>query len=250
MKKLLATLALGLGLVFASGVALAEDAPAKPAAEATAAAPAAAAPAAAEAAPVLVPNKGDTAWMTVATVLVILMTIPGLALFYGGLVRSKNMLSVLMQVFVVSSLIYVLWVIYGYTVAFSGGSPFFGGFDKLFFKGITPDSIAATFSKGVVIPEYLFVVFQATFAAITVALIVGALAASVLVDIPGRIWWTGEPITSSGVRISLFVWCLLNVVAPAFAAFASPHAPFNQGAAQPMQQRTPKRTPPAAVPRT
>jgi Amt family ammonium transporter len=114
--------------------------------------------------------------MTISTVLVILMTIPGLALFYGGLVRSKNMLSVLMQVFVVSSLIYVLWVIYGYSVAFTGGSPFFGGFDKLFLKGITPDSIAATFSKGVVIPEFTFAAFQATFAAITCALIVGSFA--------------------------------------------------------------------------
>ena len=179
MKKLLATLALGLGLVFASGVTLADDAPAKPAAaaEATApAAPAAAAPAAAEAAPLPVPNKGDTAWMTVATVLVILMTIPGLALFYGGLVRSKNMLSVLMQVFVVTALIYVLWVLYGYTFAFSGGNPFFGSMDKLFFKGITPDSVAATFSKGVYIPEYTFAAFQATFAAITCALIVGSFA--------------------------------------------------------------------------
>jgi ammonium transporter, Amt family len=92
------------------------------------------------------------------------------------LVRSKNMLSVLMQVFVVSSLIYVLWVIYGYSVAFTGGSPFFGGFDKLFFKGITPDSVGATFSKGVVIPEFTFAAFQATFAAITCALIVGAFA--------------------------------------------------------------------------
>jgi len=124
----------------------------------------------------LVPNKGDTAWMTIATVLVILMTIPGLALFYGGLVRAKNMLSVLMQVFVVSSLIYVLWVLYGYTVAFTAGNPFFGSFDKLFFKGITVDSVAATFSKGVVIPEFTFAAFQATFAAITCALIVGAFA--------------------------------------------------------------------------
>jgi len=99
-----------------------------------------------------------------------------LALFYGGLVRSKNMLSVLMQVFVVTSLIYVLWVLYGYTVAFTAGNPFFGSFDKLFFKGITVDSVAATFSKGVVIPEFTFAAFQATFAAITCALIVGAFA--------------------------------------------------------------------------
>ncbi len=187
MKKFIATLALGLGLVFAHGVSLAEDAPAKPAAEAAApaaekkeaAAPAPAAAAEAEApaaAPALVPNKGDTAWMTVATVLVILMTIPGLALFYGGLVRSKNMLSVLMQVFVVTSLIYVLWVLYGYTLAFTAGNPFFGSFDKVFFKGITVDSVAATFSKGVVIPEFTFAAFQATFAAITCALIVGAFA--------------------------------------------------------------------------
>jgi Amt family ammonium transporter len=192
MRKLLASLALGLGLL-AGGTAAFAQAPAAPVASAPvaaaseAAAPAAAAAAApvaaaaasapaAAAAPAPVPNKGDTAWMTVATVLVILMTIPGLALFYGGLVRSKNMLSVLMQVFVVSSMIYVLWVLYGYSVAFTGGSPFMGGFDKLFLKGVTPDSIAATFSKGVVIPELSFVAFQATFAAITCALIVGAFA--------------------------------------------------------------------------
>jgi len=191
MRKLLASLALGLGLL-AGGTAAFAQAPAAPAASAPvaaaseAAAPAAAAAAApaaaaasapaAAAAPAPVPNKGDTAWMTVATVLVILMTIPGLALFYGGLVRSKNMLSVLMQVFVVSSMIYVLWVLYGYSVAFTGGSPFMGGFDKLFLKGVTPDSIAATFSKGVVLPELSFVAFQATFAAITCALIVGAFA--------------------------------------------------------------------------
>ncbi len=176
MKKLLATLALGLGLVFASGVTMAEDAPAPATAAATAAPAPAAAPAAAEAAPAPVPNKGDTAWMTVATILVILMTIPGLALFYGGLVRSKNMLSVLMQVFVVSSLIYVLWVLYGYSVAFTSSNPFFGTFDKIMLKGVTVESLAATFSKGVYIPELTFVAFQATFAAITCALIVGAFA--------------------------------------------------------------------------
>src|SRR5436190_5708916 len=121
-------------------------------------------------------NKGDTAWMTVATVLVILMTIPGLALFYGGLVRSKNMLSVLIQVFVVTALIYVLWTLFGYSVAFTSGNPFMGSFDKAFLKGITPDSVAATFSKGVVIPELSYMAFQATFAAITCALIVGSFA--------------------------------------------------------------------------
>ena len=199
MKKYLLPLSLGIGLWLASNFAMAQAAPAataaapvaatvavdatKPAdaakpAEATAAvaAPAAAAPAAAATAPAPVPNKGDTAWMTISTVLVLLMTIPGLALFYGGLVRSKNMLSVLMQVFVVTALIFVLWVIYGYTLAFTAGNPFFGSFDKLFLKGITPDSVAATFSKGVVIPELIFVAFQATFAAITCGLIVGSFA--------------------------------------------------------------------------
>ena len=126
--------------------------------------------------PAPTPNKGDTAWMIVATALVTLMVIPGLALFYGGLVRSKNMLSVLMQTFVVFSLMAVLWAIYGYSVAFTGGSPFFGGFSKLFLSGITPDSVGATFSKGVVIPEFIFVAFQLTFAAITPALIIGAFA--------------------------------------------------------------------------
>ena len=123
-----------------------------------------------------VPNKGDTAWMIVSTLLVTLMTIPGLALFYGGLVRSKNMLSILMQVFTVFSLCVVLWVLYGYSVAFTEGNAFFGGFSKILLKGITVDSVAATFSKGVVIPELIYAFFQATFAAITPALILGAFA--------------------------------------------------------------------------
>jgi ammonium transporter, Amt family len=147
------------------------------AAEAAApAAAAAAAPAAAASGPVATVNKGDTAWMTMATILVIMMSIPGLALFYGGLVRSKNMLSILMQVFVVFALIIVLWTIYGYSVAFTAGGPFFGGFSKLLMAGVTPDSMAATFTKFVAIPEFTFMTFQATFAAITVALIVGSLA--------------------------------------------------------------------------
>jgi ammonium transporter, Amt family len=174
MKKLLAILLTAISLFSMSGVVLAADEPAAAPAAAVAAADAPAAAEAPAAAPV--PNKGDTAWMLISTALVILMTIPGLALFYGGLVRAKNMLSVLMQVFVIFSLISVLWVVYGYSVAFTGGSAFFGGFDKLFLLGITPDSIAATFSKGVVIPELVFVAFQATFAAITTALIVGAFA--------------------------------------------------------------------------
>jgi Amt family ammonium transporter len=175
MKKLLAIVLMAMSLGI-SGLAVADDKPANavPAA-AVAVADAPAADAAAPAA-VPVPNKGDTAWMLISTALVILMTIPGLALFYGGLVRAKNMLSVLMQVFVIFSLISVLWVVYGYSVAFTGGSAFFGGFDKLFLMGITPESVAATFSKGVYIPELVFVAFQATFAAITTALIVGAFA--------------------------------------------------------------------------
>jgi ammonium transporter, Amt family len=108
--------------------------------------------------------------------MVILMTIPGLALFYGGLVRSKNMLSVLMQVFVIFSLISVLWVIYGYTLAFGGAGAVYGNFSKLFLSGVNAESAAATFSKGVYIPELLFVAFQCTFAAITCALIVGSYA--------------------------------------------------------------------------
>jgi Amt family ammonium transporter len=193
MKKFLASLAIGFGLLLGGTAAMAQTAPAADVKVTAPAAAPTAAPAAEAAAPAAVPNKGDTAFMTISTVLVILMTIPGLALFYGGLVRSKNMLSVLMQVFVVSSLIYVLWVIYGYSVAFSGGSPFFGGFDKLFLKGITPDSIAATFSKGVVIPEFTFAAFQATFAAITCALIVGAFAERVrfsAVLLFSAIWFT------------------------------------------------------------
>ena len=119
--------------------------------------------------------------MMLSTLLVIMMTIPGLALFYGGLVRSKNMLSVLMQVMVTFSMIIVLWVLYGYSIAFTEGNAFFGGFDRLFMKGIWDNAAgtfanAATFSKGVVIPEIVFAAFQATFAGITCTLIVGAFA--------------------------------------------------------------------------
>lgn len=124
----------------------------------------------------VVPNKGDTAWILVCTAFVILMTLPGLGLFYGGLVRSKNMLSVLMQCLVIFSLIFILWLVYGYSFAFTEGSVFFGGFDRLFLHGLTGASTTSTFSKGVVIPELAFVAFQGAFAAITVALIIGAFA--------------------------------------------------------------------------
>ena len=198
MKKLLASLAIGMSLLLgaaahaqtAAAPAASEAAPAaavaseaKPAeptapAAATTAAPAEAAPAAA---PAPVPNKGDTSWMMVSTLLVIMMAVPGLALFYGGLVRSKNMLSVLMQVMVTFSLIVVLWFIYGYSIAFTEGNAFFGGFDRLFMKGIWDNAAgtfanAATFSKGVYIPEIVFAAFQASFAAITCTLIIGAFA--------------------------------------------------------------------------
>ena len=144
--------------------------------------PAVVAAAAASAAPAPpVPNKGDVSWMLVSTALVLLMSVPALALFYGGLVRSKNMLSVLMQVFVTFSLITVLWVVYGYSFAFTEGNAFFGGTDRLFLKGIADlakgeFAMAATFSKGVVIPEMLFAAFQCTFAAITCCLILGSVA--------------------------------------------------------------------------
>ncbi|SDG60936.1 ammonium transporter [Propionivibrio dicarboxylicus] len=173
MKKLLAVLAFvsALGL-FTSAFAADTAAPAASAVvTATAAAPAAAA-----AAPAPTVNKGDNAWVLVSAALVILMSIPGLALFYGGLVRSKNMLSVLMQVFVTFSLISVLWVVYGYSLSFTEGGSFLGTLDKLFLKGVTVDSIAATFTKGVGISELAYVVFQGAFAAITCGLIVGAFA--------------------------------------------------------------------------
>jgi Amt family ammonium transporter len=122
-------------------------------------------------------DKGDVAWMLTATVLVMFMIVPGLALFYGGLVRSKNMLSVLMQCTSVAAMAMVIWVIWGYSFAFGGGtSPFWGGTGRLFLSGINADSMAATFTDGVVIPEYLFIAFQMTFAAITPVLIVGAFA--------------------------------------------------------------------------
>ena len=124
----------------------------------------------------LEPNKGDTTWMFICTALVMLMTLPGLALFYGGLTRSKNVLSVLVQCMVVFSLIIVLWSIYGYSLAFTEGNAFIGKFDRLFLKGLTPESVAATFSKGVVIPELIFMAFQGVFATITCCLIVGAFA--------------------------------------------------------------------------
>ena len=136
-------------------------------------------------------NKGDTAWMLVATTLVILMTIPGLALFYGGLVRSKNILSVLMQVFICFCMVSLLWFAYGYSVAFTNGNAFFGGFSKAFLQGVDIATMAATFSKETYLPELVYVVFQLTFAAITPALIVGAFA---------------ERMKFSAVLLFIFIW--------------------------------------------
>ncbi len=126
-----------------------------------------------------VPNKGDTSWMLISSALVLLMTVPGLALFYGGLVRSKNMLSILTQIFYTLCIVSVIWVMYGYSMTFTEGTSFnafIGGFSKAFLKGVTVDSTVATFTKGVVIPEYAYIAFQMTFACITPALIVGAFA--------------------------------------------------------------------------
>ena len=198
MKRVFALLAL-VGAVAFGAPAWAEEKAATPAAVATevAAAPAAAEAAAPAAAPALVANKGDNAWVMVCAALVILMSIPGLALFYGGLVRTKNMLSVLMQVFVTFSLISVLWVIYGYSAAFTEGNQFFGVLDKLFLKGVTIESVGATFSKGVVISELAFVIFQGAFAAITCGLIVGAFA---------------ERAKFSAVLVFMVIWFTLSYI--------------------------------------
>ena len=128
-----------------------------------------------EVAPIV--DKGDVSWMMTSTLLVLFMIIPGLALFYGGLVRTKNMLSVLMQTTMIAAVAMVIWALWGYSMAFGGGtSPFWGGFGKVFLAGVTPDSLAATFTDGVMLPEYVFIAFQMTFAAITPALIIGAFA--------------------------------------------------------------------------
>ncbi|WP_018412626.1 ammonium transporter [Methyloversatilis thermotolerans] len=191
MKRFLSILCATLAIGLAAPV-MAEDPPAAPAAaEESAAAPAtetvvtetvvaAEAAPAADAAPAEEVkgevHKGDVAWMLVATIIVLFMALPGLALFYGGMVRAKNMLSVLMQVMVVFSLIGVLWVIYGYSLAFTEGNAFIGSLSKLFLSGVTVESVSDTFSPEAKLPEYLFIIFQLTFAGITAALIVGSFA--------------------------------------------------------------------------
>jgi Amt family ammonium transporter len=188
MKRLLISASPLLGMLIAVP-GFAEDAAPAAAAVADAAAQAAAA------APV--PNKGDTAWLITATMMVVMMAAPGLGLFYGGMVRAKNMLSVLMQTLVVFCLLGVLWAVYGYSLAFTDGNAFIGGFDKLFMKGVTPESVAATFSKGVVLPEYIFAAFELTFAAITPALIIGGFA---------------ERIKFSAVLIFMVIWFTFSYI--------------------------------------
>ncbi|MCC7228426.1 MAG: ammonium transporter [Burkholderiaceae bacterium] len=177
-KRFIAACAMALAVgtvgLTVSVPAHAEDAKAAATATATSSTSAAAAPAAAAVAPT--PNKADTAWMLICTALVMLMTLPGLALFYGGLARSKDVLSIMVQSMAIFSLIAVLWAVYGYSIAFTEGGAFFGKFDRFLLSGITPDSVAATFSKGVVIPEYAFMAFQAMFATITCCLFIGSFA--------------------------------------------------------------------------
>jgi len=149
-------------------------------------------------------DKGDTAWLLVCSALVIFMTLPGLALFYGGLVRSKNVLSVLMQCLLVFSLVAVLWLLYGYSLAFTAGNAFIGGWDRLFGAGLTATSLGATFTKGVYIPELVFFVFQAAFACITCALIIGAFAERV--KFTGVLLFTALWFTFAYVPMAHMVW--------------------------------------------
>ena len=162
------------------------------------------------------PDKGDTAWMMTSTVLVLAMILPGLALFYGGLVRTKNMLSVMTQIGAVACLAMLIWVIYGYSLAFAGPSNgFISDLSKVFLKGITPDSTAATFTDGVVIPEYVFVSFQMTFAAITVALVLGSVV---------------ERIKFSAVMVFAIVWLTIVYFPIAHMVWAAGGLFFEMGA--------------------
>jgi ammonium transporter, Amt family len=161
-------------------------------------------------------DKGDTAWMMVSTILVLFMVLPGLSLFYGGLVRAKNMLSVLMQCTMITCVVIVIWVVYGYSFAFGGGtSPYWGGLGKLFLAGVNADSTAATFTDGVVIPEYVFICFQMTFAAITPALIVGAFV---------------ERIKFSAVMAFVILWVTLVYFPIAHMVWDGAGLIFNMGA--------------------
>ncbi len=215
MKSWLFSLALA-GSLLMGGPALAEDIPVSPTTLMEMAAPAGEAAVAETPAPI--PDKGDTTWMMVSTLLVILMTVPGLALFYGGLVRSKNMLSVLTQVFAIFCLIAILWAVYGYSLAFGDGgglNAVIGDLNKLFLAGITPESTSATFTDGVVIPELAFMVFQLTFAAITVGLIVGGFA---------------ERIKFSSLLVFSALWFTLSYLPMAHMVWATGGFLFEKGA--------------------
>jgi Amt family ammonium transporter len=183
----------------------------------TALAAAAAMPAASfaqEAGPVT--DKGDVAWMMVSTILVLFMILPGLALFYGGLVRAKNMLSVLMQCTMITAVVIVIWVLYGYSFAFGGGtSPYWGGLDKVFLAGVSLETTSATFTDGVVLPEYVFIAFQMTFACITAALIVGSFA---------------ERIKFSAVMVFTVLWVTLVYFPVAHMVWDGAGLIFNMGA--------------------
>ena len=191
--RLLARAGASLPLLAAAGLACAQDA--------------------ASAAPVV--DKGDVAWMLTSTMLVLLMVVPGLALFYGGMVRAKNVLSVLIQVICVFSLLLLLWVAYGYSLAFSGEGAFIGNLDKLFLKGVTAETLAATFTDGVSLPEYVFVAFQATFAGITGALIVGAFA---------------ERVRFAAVMLAVAIWFTLGYLPVAHMVWATGGFLFEKGA--------------------
>ncbi|WP_392338020.1 ammonium transporter [Loktanella salsilacus] len=161
-------------------------------------------------------DKGDVAWMMTATLLVLFMILPGLSLFYGGLVRTKNMLSVLMQCTLITAMVMVIWVVWGYSFSFGGStSPYWGGMSKMFLAGVTPDSLAATFTDGVMIPEYLFIAFQMTFAAITPALIVGAFA---------------ERIKFSALMVFVLLWVTIVYFPIAHMVWDANGLIFNMGA--------------------
>lgn len=172
-------------------------------------------------APVVAPvvatvNKGDTAWMMTSTLLVLMMIVPGLALFYGGLTRAKNMLSTMTQIGAVACLAMLLWVMYGYTMAFGdGGGEYISGFGKALLRGITPDSTAATFTAGVAIPEYVFICFQMTFAAITIALVLGSVV---------------ERMKFSAVMVFAIVWLTIVYFPVAHMVWASGGKFFKMGA--------------------
>jgi Amt family ammonium transporter len=162
------------------------------------------------------PDKGDTAWMMMSTILVLAMILPGLALFYGGLVRTKNMLSVMTQIGAATCFAMLIWVIYGYSLAFAGPSNgFISDLSKVFLAGITPDSTAATFTDGVVIPEYVFVCFQMTFAAITVSLVLGSVV---------------ERIKFSAVMVFALIWLTIVYFPIAHMVWAAGGLFFEMGA--------------------